>query len=97
MSYAFSFDASACTGCKACQVACKDKNNLPAGLLWRRVVEVSGGEWNKPAAHGRMISLPITCHWPVITAPTQMRRRCPVDAHRPRDGIVLIDGRRCMG
>ena len=45
MTYAFTFDASACSGCKACQVACKDKNNLPVGVLWRRVYEVSGGDW----------------------------------------------------
>ena len=45
MPYAFTFDASACTGCKTCQVACKDKNNLPTGVLWRRVYEISGGDW----------------------------------------------------
>jgi len=45
MTYAFTFDSSACSGCKACQEACKDKNNLPVSVMWRRVVEVSGGEW----------------------------------------------------
>jgi anaerobic dimethyl sulfoxide reductase subunit B (iron-sulfur subunit) len=50
MTYAFTFDASACTGCKACQIACKDKNNLPLGVLWRRVYEVSGGSWNNVGA-----------------------------------------------
>jgi anaerobic dimethyl sulfoxide reductase subunit B len=45
MTYAFTFDASSCSGCKACQAACKDKNNLPTGVLWRRVFEVSGGAW----------------------------------------------------
>lgn len=50
MTYAFTFDASACSGCKACQEACKDKNNLPVGVLWRRVVEVSGGEWENVGA-----------------------------------------------
>src|SRR3990172_514621 len=45
MTYAFIFDASACSGCKACQIACKDKNNLPTGVLWRRVYEISGGTW----------------------------------------------------
>ena len=47
MTYAFTFDASACSGCKACQEACKDKNNLPVGVLWRRVIEVSGGGWTQ--------------------------------------------------
>ncbi len=50
MTYAFTFDASACSGCKACQEACKDKNNLPVGVLWRRVIEVSGGGWNPVGA-----------------------------------------------
>lgn len=50
MTYAFTFDASACTGCKACQIACKDKNNLPTGVLWRRVYEVSGGMWTSVGA-----------------------------------------------
>jgi anaerobic dimethyl sulfoxide reductase subunit B (iron-sulfur subunit) len=50
MTYAFSFDASSCSGCKACQVACKDKNNLTAGVLWRRVYEISGGTWTNVGA-----------------------------------------------
>ena len=37
--YAFFFDASACTGCKACQVACQDRNDLEAGLLLEQRVE----------------------------------------------------------
>jgi anaerobic dimethyl sulfoxide reductase subunit B (iron-sulfur subunit) len=52
MPYAFTFDASACTGCKACQIACKDKNNLPTGVLWRRVYEVTGGTWTNVGADG---------------------------------------------
>jgi len=43
--YAFYFDSSACTGCKACQAACKDKHDLPVDILWRRVYEVTGGTW----------------------------------------------------
>jgi DMSO reductase iron-sulfur subunit len=50
MTYAFTFDSSACSGCKACQEACKDKNNLPVGVVWRRVIEVSGGEWTNVGA-----------------------------------------------
>ncbi len=43
--YAFYFNASECIGCKACQVACKDKNNLPIGTLFRRVFHYGGGSW----------------------------------------------------
>ncbi|MBM3420212.1 MAG: 4Fe-4S ferredoxin, partial [Bacteroidetes bacterium] len=42
---AFYFDSTACSGCKACQVACKDKNDLSPGLTWRRIYEIEGGDW----------------------------------------------------
>ena len=35
--YAFYFDSNACTGCKACQVACKETYHLPVTNLYRRV------------------------------------------------------------
>ena len=47
---AFYFDSSTCSGCKTCQMACKDKNDLPVGQLWRRVYEVTGGSWKKDGA-----------------------------------------------
>ena len=46
---AFSVDMQICTGCKTCMVACKDKNDLPVGISWRRVYEYSGGEWFLPS------------------------------------------------
>ena len=33
----FYIDSARCSGCKACQVACKDKNNLDVGRRFRRV------------------------------------------------------------
>ena len=39
----FFIDSSRCSGCKACQVACKDKHNLEPGRRFRRVYEVKGG------------------------------------------------------
>ena len=44
----FFFDAASCSGCKACQVACKDRHDLEVGRLWRRVSEVAGGSWERP-------------------------------------------------
>ena len=99
MTYAFTFDASACSGCKACQEACKDKNGLPVGLLWRRVIEVSGGEW-QPAGEAWENSvfayyLSLSCNH--CTHP-KCAGVCPVDAFNVRpDGIVLLDASKCMG
>ena len=31
--------------------ACKDKNDLPAGINWRKVTEYGGGTWVPDARH----------------------------------------------
>ena len=36
----FFIDSSRCSGCKACQVACKDKNNLEVGRRFRRIYDL---------------------------------------------------------
>lgn len=99
MTYAFTFDASACTGCKACQIACKDKNNLPVGVLWRRVFEVSGGSWHKEGEAWTTdvfaYNLSIACNHCVHPKCAGV---CPTDAYVQRaDGIVYIDESKCMG
>ncbi len=99
MTYVFTFDASACSGCKTCQEACKDKNGLPTGLLWRKVVEVSGGKWQSTgnAWENSVFAYNLTlacnhCRHPKCAGV------CPVDAYTVRpDGIVLLDSSRCMG
>jgi anaerobic dimethyl sulfoxide reductase subunit B (iron-sulfur subunit) len=97
--WGFHVDLASCTGCKACQVACKDKNNLPVGVRWRRVVEVNGGGWVKRG--GAWLQNTITyflstachhCEQPICA------EVCPTKAITQRDdGIVLIDGGRCTG
>ena len=99
MSYAFVFDASACSGCKACQVACKDKNNLPVGVLWRRVYEVSGGSWQQIGDAWETdvfaYNLTVACNH---CAHPKCAGVCPTDAYVVRgDGIVYIDESKCMG
>lgn len=97
--YAFYFDASACSGCKACQAACKDKHHLPAGLLWRRVYEVAGGGWTRSGAawindvFAYNLSLSCNhCQRPVCV------EVCPTRAmHKRSDGIVVVDQDKCMG
>lgn len=99
MSYAFTFDASACSGCKACQEACKDKNQLPVGILWRRVIEVSGGEWHAVGSAWEnnvfAYNLSLACNHCLHPKCAGV---CPTDAYIVRpDGIVRIDASKCMG
>ena len=49
VQYAFYFDSSKCTGCKTCQVACKETYKLGVNNLYRRVFEYQGGAMGKTA------------------------------------------------
>ncbi len=99
MTYAFIFDATFCSGCKACQAACKDKNDLPLGVLWRRVIEVSGGTWQQDGEAWRntvfAYNLSMACNHCVHPKCAGV---CPTGAYLVRDdGIVLLDTAKCMG
>jgi anaerobic dimethyl sulfoxide reductase subunit B len=98
--YAFYFDASACMGCKTCQIACKDKNDSPVGINWRRVVQYGGGSW---VPQGKLMvpsnpfvySLSIACNHcenPLCVS------ACPTTAMTKRaDGIVVVNADQCVG
>jgi anaerobic dimethyl sulfoxide reductase subunit B (iron-sulfur subunit) len=99
MAYTFLFDSNYCSGCKACQAACKDKNQLPTGMLWRRVYEISAGTWQEKDGawttdvYAYNISMACNhCEHPKCAGV------CPTNAYilRP-DGIVLLDTQRCTG
>jgi len=97
--YAFYFDSSACSGCKACQAACKDKNGLRVGLLWRRVYEVCGGDWRRQGqawvSNVFAYNLSISCNHCQRPICVEV---CPTSAMTQRqDGIVFIDSVRCVG
>ncbi|PWH14561.1 MAG: hypothetical protein DDG60_07360 [Anaerolineae bacterium] len=99
MAYIFLFDAAACTGCKSCQMACKDKHNLPVGVLWRRVFEVSGGSW---LPHGEAWTNDVFAYYLSLGCNHCVHPKCagvcPADAYvQTADGIVYIDETRCMG
>ena len=99
MTYAFTFDAGFCSGCKACQAACKDKNNLPLGVLWRRVYEVTGGTWQKDGeAWNNTVfayNLSVACNHCIHPKCAGI---CPANAYSVRkDGIVILDTSKCVG
>ncbi|MCL5257483.1 MAG: dimethylsulfoxide reductase subunit B [Chloroflexi bacterium] len=97
--WAFHFDSSSCTGCKACQIACKDKHKLPLGVRWRRVYEVTGGDWTRQGeawvstVFAYNMSLACNhCERPICV------EVCPAGAYQKRpDGIVILDGSKCLG
>ena len=97
--YAFYLDSTACSGCKACQVACKDKHGLEVGLLWRRVYEVAGGDWQQsddtwiPNVFAYNLSMSCNhCERPICA------EVCPTGAiHKREDGIVLFNTETCIG
>ncbi len=96
---AFYLDVAACSGCKACQVACKDKHDLEVGRLWRRVATVEGGEWVHQdaawttSAFAYSVSLScMHCGQPACVD------ACPTGAMRKLDdGTVAIAAERCIG
>ncbi len=97
---AFYFDASACMGCKACQIACKDQYDLPPGVMWRRVLEYGGGDWVEEGdqmvpeqVFSTFVSIACNhCEQPICM------RVCPTTAIRKgEDGLVQIDPNLCIG
>jgi len=96
---AFYFNASECSGCKTCQVACKDKNNNPAGILWRRVYEVTGGDWEQNGAvwNNTIFSWNVSVACNHCINPICLRS-CPNKAiTKNASGVVYIESQRCMG
>ncbi len=95
--YGFFINSDACSGCKTCQVACKDKNNLPVGVHWRRVFEVCTGSWReRQGAWTSTVSvynLSVSCHHCI--EPACAGTCSPGAIWKQENGIVLIDETRC--
>lgn len=49
--YGFYFDQTVCAGCHTCQIACKDKNRLDVGYLFRTVHTYETGEFPNPGIY----------------------------------------------
>lgn len=88
----FHYDMSTCIGCRVCQIACKDKNNLKVGVLYRKVYDMESGVYPTP----RIDHLSLGCNH---CADPKCTKNCPTGAlhKRPEDGIVLHDKEKCIG
>lgn len=90
--YAIVVDLNRCTGCRACEVACKVENDIPLGVSWNKVLEV-GPTGTFPDIE--LYWLPMMCQQcedaPCIDV-------CPTGAsYRNEDNVVLIDKGKCIG
>ncbi|VTR38344.1 DMSO reductase iron-sulfur subunit [Serratia fonticola] len=74
--YGFYIDSSRCTGCKTCELACKDYKNLTPDVSFRRIYEYAGATGSRTAIAGTRTCLPITCRLPVTTAKTRPAPKC---------------------
>lgn len=88
----FYFDQQACIGCRTCQIACKDKNNLDVGMLFREVKSYETGVF----PNARTFHLSMTCNNCANPACVAV---CPVGAMYidEEDGTTQHDDEMCIG
>lgn len=97
--YGFYIDTQRCTGCKTCELACKDFKNLSTDVHFRRIYEYSGGDWTEQdgAWQQNVFSyyLSISCNHCDDPACVKV---CPSGAmHKREDGFVVVDEEVCIG
>ncbi len=89
--YGLLIDASKCTGCTACTIACQMHNQLPPENNYNRLEMMERGTY----PNVKMEILPMQCMH-CDNAPCAMV--CPTQAtYKREDGIVLIDHDKCIG
>jgi anaerobic dimethyl sulfoxide reductase subunit B (iron-sulfur subunit) len=93
MQIGFYFNQTRCTGCGACQVACKDWHDIPAGPeKWISTSCTEKGKFPNVFV-SYLISACWHCQDPVCVL------ACPVNSisKRNEDGIVTVDSSSCIG
>ena len=101
VQYAFHFDGERCTGCKTCQLACADYNDLTCDFWYRRIYEFGGGAWEQDE-DGTWSTTAFTYHASVACNHCDNPacvKVCPTGAmHKdPETGLVSVNEKRCVG
>ena len=88
MALGFYVDMTRCTGCRACEVACKDKNRLSGGLTFRNAHTFSVGSFPEVQAFSCSFSCN-HCEEPACVA------NCPTGAMYKDESGVCCTTTRC--
>lgn len=85
------YNQAICSGCRTCQIACKDKNELPIGVLFRNVTSYEVGRYPKASIY----HLSQTCNHCVEPSCV---KACPSGAmyKDEDDGTIQHDDRKCI-
>jgi anaerobic dimethyl sulfoxide reductase subunit B (iron-sulfur subunit)/Tat-targeted selenate reductase subunit YnfG len=98
--YGFYFDNTRCTGCRTCELACKDYKDLDADHTFRRVIDYEGGTWTAvdeysytQNSYSHHISIACNhCEDPICV------HVCPTGAmHKDDNNLVWPDANKCIG
>ncbi len=91
MSLGFYFDMTRCIGCRACQIACKDKNRLEVGVILRNAKTYQTGKFPDVGLFNYSASCN-HCENPACVA------NCATGAlYKAEDGTVILDEALCDG
>ncbi|UCE33941.1 MAG: 4Fe-4S dicluster domain-containing protein [Deltaproteobacteria bacterium] len=86
------FNADECIGCFACEVACKQEHNIPAGEHWIRIFKVG------PTKVGGKLTMHFSAIHCMHCGKPSCLDVCTVGAISQRsDGIVLFNQELCIG
>lgn len=101
MPYAFFFDNTRCTGCRTCQLACKDYKDLSKEQTFRRVYDFETGECTINSegivSHNcHLYHVSVSCNHCENPACVSV---CPTRAMQkdPATGLVTVDKSQCLG
>ena len=89
--YAMVIDLLNCTGCGACDLACKNENNVPENFFWASHITETKGRF----PNVRYVHMPTLCNHcenaPCVAA-------CPTRAmHKKENNITMHDPNKCIG
>ncbi len=84
-------DLNRCVGCQTCTIACKQTNDTPPGVQWRRVIDIEQGKFPDVERLFLVTGCQHCAEPPCVPV-------CPTGATRQReDGLVTMDYDTCIG